>query len=150
QETLTSYQKKTGILGTDETHNIILDKLEELNKELSAAEGDRIVKEAKYRIAMTENPELIANIAPESVLGALYKQRAEIRSEYAQLAAKYGAAYPRVVQLQSELNELDSSITEEITKVGDVVRADYQASSKAEQMLRATFDKQKGEAYKLN
>ncbi len=31
------------------------------------------MKEAKYRIAMTENPELIANIAPESVLGALYK-----------------------------------------------------------------------------
>ncbi len=97
QETLTAYQKKTGILGTDETHNIILDKLEELNKDLSAAEGDRIVKEAKYRIAMTENPELIANIAPESVLGALYKERAEVRSQYAQWAAKYGASYPRVV-----------------------------------------------------
>jgi capsular exopolysaccharide synthesis family protein len=150
QETLTTYQKKTGILGTDETHNIILDKLEELNKELSAAEGDRILKEAKYRIAMTENPELIANIAPESVLGALYKQRAEIRSEYAQLAAKYGTSYPRVVQLQSELNELDSSITDEIKKVGETVRADYQASLKSEQMLQATFDRQKGEAYKLN
>ena len=150
QETLTTYQKKTGILGTDETHNIILDKLEELNKELSAAEGDRIVKEAKYRIAMTENPELIGNIAPESVLGALYKERAEIRSEYAQLASKYGSSYPRVVQLQSELNELDTSISQEIKKVGETVRAEYQASLKSEQMLQATFDKQKGEAYKLN
>jgi succinoglycan biosynthesis transport protein ExoP len=150
QETLTTYQKKTGILGTDETHNIILDKLEELNKELSAAEGDRIVKEAKYRIAMTQNPELIANIAPESVLGALYKERAEIRSQYAQLTAKYGASYPRVVQLQSELDELDPSIKQEITKVGDAVRAEYQAAAKSEEMLQATFDKQKGEAYKLN
>jgi polysaccharide biosynthesis transport protein len=150
QETLTTYQKKTGILGTDETHNIILDKLEELNKDLSAAEGDRIVKEAKYRIAMTENPELIANIAPESVLGALYKERAEIRSQYAQWAAKYGASYPRVVQLQSQLNELDSSIVEEIKKVGDTVRAEYRAAQKSEEMLQASFDKQKGEAYKLN
>jgi exopolysaccharide transport family protein len=150
QETLTNYQKKTGILGTDETHNIILDKLEELNKDLSAAEGDRIVKEAKYRIAMTENPELIANIAPESVLGALYKERAEIRSQYAQWAAKYGASYPRVVQLQSQLNELDSSIAEEIKKVGETVRAEYRAAQKSEEMLQASFDKQKGEAYKLN
>jgi polysaccharide biosynthesis transport protein len=150
QETLTTYQKKTGILGTDETHNIILDKLEELNKELSAAEGDRIVKEAKYRIAMTQNPELIANIAPESVLGALYKERAEIRSQYAQLTAKYGASYPRVVQLQSELDELDPSIKQEVKKVGDAVRAEYQAAAKSEEMLQATFDKQKGEAYKLN
>ena len=150
QETLTSYQKKTGILGTDETHNIILDKLEEVNKELSAAEGDRIVKEAKYRIAMTQNPELIANIAPESVLGALYKQRAEIRSQYAQLTAKYGASYPRVIQLQSELDELDPSIKQEIGKVGDAVHAEYQAAAKSEEMLQASFDKQKGEAYKLN
>lgn len=150
QESLTSYQKKTGILGTDETHNIILDKLEELNKELSAAEGDRILKEAKYRIAMTEDPELIANIAPESVLGALYKERAEVRSEYAQLAAKYGASYPRVVQLQSQLNELDTGIKEEIQKVGETVHAEYQAAQKSEQMLQASFDRQKGEAYKLN
>ena len=103
QEKVIYYQKKTGMLGTDESHNIVIDRLELLNKALSAAEGDRIVKEAKYRIAMSENPEFIANIAPESVLGALYKARAEGRAEYAQLAAKYGASYPRVIQLQSQL-----------------------------------------------
>lgn len=105
QEKLTDYQKKTGILGTDETHNIILDRLGDLDKALSAAETERIVKEAKFRIASTQNPELIANIVPESVLGALYKQRAEVRAEYAQFAAKYGASYPRVLQLQSQLAE---------------------------------------------
>ena len=150
QEKLTDYQKKTGILGTDETHNIILDKLQELNKQLSAAEGDRIVKEAKYRIGLTENPELIANIAPESILAALYKQRAQFRGDYAQLTAKYGPSYPRVLQLQSELRELDEAIPPEIKKVGAAIRADYQASLKSEQMLQASFDQQKGEAYKLN
>ncbi len=135
QETLIAYQRKTGILGTDETHNIITDKLEELNKAVSAAEGDRILKEARYRIAMSENPELIANIAPESVLGALYKDRAEVRSQYAQLAAKYGASYPRVAQLQSQLNELDASIVQEIQKVGDTVHAEYKTALKTEQML---------------
>ena len=150
QEKLIAYQKKTGILGTDETHNIIIDKLGDLNKELSQAEADRILKEAKFRIAMTENPELIANIAPESVLGALYKQRAEVRAAYAQLAAKYGPSYPRVTQLQSQLNELDSAIGDEITKVGEAVHAEYKAALKSEEMLKASFDKQKQEAYKLN
>jgi capsular exopolysaccharide synthesis family protein len=150
QEKLIAYQKKTGILGTDETHNIIIDKLGDLNKQLSLAEGDRILKEAKFRIATTENPELIANIAPESVLGALYKQRAEERAEYAQMAAKYGVAYPRVVQLQSQLNELDSAISEEITKVGEAVHAEYKTALKSEEMLKTSFDKQKQEAYKLN
>jgi len=150
QEALIAYQKKVGILGTDETHNIITDKLEELNKQLSAAEADRIVKEAKYRIAMTENPELIANIAPESVLGALYKDRVEVRSQYAQLAVKYGASYPRVLQLQSQLAELDSNIASEIVKVGDAIHAEYKAALKSEQMLTSSFGRQKQEAYKLN
>jgi polysaccharide biosynthesis transport protein len=150
QEALIAYQKKVGILGTDETHNIITDKLEELNKQLSAAEADRIVKEAKYRIAMTENPELIANIAPESVLGALYKDRVEVRSQYAQLTVKYGASYPRVIQLQSQLAELDSNIASEIVKVGDAIRAEYKAALKSEQMLTSSFGQQKQEAYKLN
>jgi polysaccharide biosynthesis transport protein len=150
QEALIAYQKKVGILGTDETHNIITDKLEELNKQLSAAEADRVVKEAKYRIAMTENPELIANIAPESVLGTLYKDRVEVRSQYAQLTVKYGASYPRVIQLQSQLAELDSNISSEIVKVGDAIHAEYKAALKSEQMLTALFGQQKQEAYKLN
>jgi polysaccharide biosynthesis transport protein len=150
QEALIAYQKKVGILGTDETHNIVTDKLEELNKQLSAAEADRIVKEAKYRIAMTENPELIANIAPESVLGALYKERAEARAQYAQFAVKYGASYPRVMQLQSQMNELDSAIADEVTKVGDVVHAEYKAALESEEMLKTSFSRQKQDAYKLN
>ena len=150
QERLIAYQKKTGILGTDETHNIVIDKLEELTKALAAAEGDRIVKEAKYRIAMSENPELIANIAPESVLGALYKERAEARAQYAQWAAKYGASYPRVVQLQSQLSELDSSINQEVEKVGEAVHAEFQASLKSEQMLQRTFEDEKQRAFNMN
>ena len=54
--------------------------------------------------------DIIADIAPESILAALYKQRAQFRGDYAQLTAKYGPSYPRVLQLQSELRELDEAI----------------------------------------
>jgi polysaccharide biosynthesis transport protein len=150
EQQLISYQKKTGLLGTDENHNIVVDKLELINKALSEAEEDRILKEAKYRIALTENPDVIANIVPESLIGTLYKQRADSRSEYAQLAAKYGTSYPRVIQLQSQLTELDSSIAEENVKVGESLRAEYRAALKSQEMLQATFDEQKDNAYKMN
>lgn len=150
QENLIAYQKRTGILGTDETHNIIVDRLGDLNKELSSAESDRILKEAKFRIVMIQNPELVANIAPESVLGTLCKQRFEVRTQYAQMTTKYGTAYPRVIQLQSQLNELDSIIGGEVTKVKEAVYAEYMAALKSEEMFRSSFDKQKQEAYKLN
>jgi len=42
QEKLVRYQKEHGILGIDEKQNIITSRLDELNKELTAAEGDRM------------------------------------------------------------------------------------------------------------
>jgi polysaccharide biosynthesis transport protein len=150
QDTLITYQRKTGILGTDETHNIITAKLDELNKQLSTAEADRIVKEARFRIASTGNPELIASLVPESVLGSLYKRRSEGRAQFAQLSAKFGPAYPRVAQLESQLREVDTDIAEQMEKLVAQSRAEYQASTAAEKMMAASLEKQKQEAYKLN
>lgn len=150
QETLIAYQKKTGILGTDETHNIITAKLDELNKQLSAAEADRIVKEARYRIAQTADPELIATMVPESVLATLYKRRAEARAQYAQLGTKYGPAYPRLLQLGSQIQALDADVAEEAGKLIEQSRTEFEASAAAEKMLAESFQEQKQEAFKLN
>jgi len=150
QEEVINYQKKTGLFGEDESHNIVIDRLELLNKALSDAETERIVLEAKYRIALTQRPDLIANILPESLLGVLYKQQAESKAQYAELATKYGASYPRVIQLRAQLKELDSNIAQEITKVSETLRAEYLAAQKSEQMLQASLDKQKDDAYNMS
>jgi polysaccharide biosynthesis transport protein len=150
QEAVIDYQKKTGLFGEDESHNIVIDRLALLNKSLSSAETDRIVLEAKYRIALTQRPDLIANILPDSLIGVLYKQRAESRAEYAELSAKYGASYPRVIQLKAQLAELDSNIAHEITNVTQTMHAEYLAAMRAEQMLQQSLDKQKDDAYSMS
>ncbi len=58
QEKLAALQKQRGLIGVDETDNIVTDKLKDLDEQLTAAESDRIVKEARYRIAGSGNPEL--------------------------------------------------------------------------------------------
>ena len=54
QEKVVAYQKQAGILGTDEAHNVVTAKLEELNRQLTAAEANRMLKQAGYQIARTE------------------------------------------------------------------------------------------------
>src|SRR3954454_16106589 len=63
QEKLVRYQKEHEILGTDEKQNIITAKLDELNKELTAAESDRMDKEALYRMVESGDPDAIASSA---------------------------------------------------------------------------------------
>ena len=50
QEKLVQYQKQHEILGIDEKQNITTSKLDELNKELTGAESDRMEKESVYRL----------------------------------------------------------------------------------------------------
>jgi len=56
EEKLVRYQKDHSILGVDEKQNIVTAKLDELNKELTAAQMDRIQKEADYKLAMAADP----------------------------------------------------------------------------------------------
>ncbi len=66
QEALVQYQKQAGILGVDETHNIVMTRLEEADKQVVAAQGDRILAQAIWQLARSGNPELISDLAAMS------------------------------------------------------------------------------------
>src|SRR5215469_4660390 len=113
QAKLSKFQRDTGIFGSDENHNLVLSKLDDLSKELTDAEADRILKEAQYRIAQSANPELIGTIVPDSVLPLLRGQEADLRNKLAQANSEYGAKYPVVEQLRDQLQEVEASLLKE-------------------------------------
>ena len=150
QQMLAEFQKQNNILGTDEKNNIITDRLSALNQQLMEAEADRIAKEARYRMASTGNPELVAAVVPSTTLQVLRTQEADLKAQYAQLDAKYGSGYPKMRELQAQLNRLSKAITEEIGNVDQRLHDEFLTAGKSEDMLRKRFDAQKQEAFKLN
>jgi polysaccharide biosynthesis transport protein len=150
EQRLAEFQKQNNIIGTDENNNIVIDRLRHLNSQLADAEGDRIVKEARYRLASTGNPELVASVVPSTTLQALRTQEADLKSQYAQLDSKFGNGYPRVQELQSQLRKLDQSITEEVSNVGNRLHDEYLAAQDSENLLRHEFEGQRQQAFELN
>ena len=164
QAKVVEYQKQAGILGTDEAHNVVMAKLEELNKQLTAAEANRMLKQAGYEIAKSGDAEVISTVGSSNLLGSLAgmnsnplallqnlrAQQAELKAQYAQAASKYGSAYPKLIQMRSQLQAQESAIQAEIGKVAARARNDFLAAKRAEDMLRASFERQKAEANKLN
>ena len=63
QEKLVRYQREHEILGIDEKQNITMAKLDELNKQLTSAESERMDKEALYRLVESGDPDAIASSA---------------------------------------------------------------------------------------
>ena len=162
QEKLVRYQKQHQILGIDEKQNIITAKLDELNRELTTAESGRMEKESIYGLVQATDSDAAAAAAisadhstrnaslSSSLLEKLREQQADLRIQVSQLSTQFGPAYPKVAQLNSQLQEVESQIQLEMKKVIARVRSDYLASVHREEMLRAAMEKQKQEANQLN
>jgi len=152
QEKLADFQKSNSVLptGADDSSNIVTDRLKILNEQLTQAEADRIVKEARHRVAMTGDPELIANVVPSTTIQVLRTQEADLKAQLAQLSSKYGSGYPKVRELQNQLARLDSAIAAEIVNVGKRLDDEYLSAAKTESLLRTQFNEQKEKAYRLN
>lgn len=150
QEKLAELQRTTGLIGADETSNIVTDKLKQLDEQLTAVQADRVVKEARYRIATSGNPELLVSSAPDPTLQLLRTQEAELRLQFTQLSTKFGSGYPKLAEVTAQVAKVDQAIDVELNKLTERYKNDYLAALNAEKSLRAAFDEQKQKAYDLN
>jgi len=165
QQKLADFQKQAGILGTDETHNIIMTRLETVDKELMTAQANRIVAQAVWQLAKTGNPELISSLVgvastrdggsgsmPDSLnlIENLRAQQSQLKSQYAEAAAKYGSAYPKLLQIQNQMTEVDANIQNEVANLASRAQNDFQAATQTENALRASFEQEKQRANELN
>jgi polysaccharide biosynthesis transport protein len=143
QSKLSKFQKTTGIFGADANNNLVLSRLDDLSKELTDAEANRILKEAQFRLAQSGNPELIGTIVPDSVLPVLRTQQADLQNQLAQASSEFGPQYPKVLQLQSQLAQVNKELEKETAEILERFRTEYGISKDAEQLVRKTFDQQK-------
>jgi uncharacterized protein involved in exopolysaccharide biosynthesis len=162
EEKLVKYQKDHQILGIDEKQNITTAKLDELNKELTAAESERMQKEAVYRLSEAGDTESASAVSvgaawqgktsehTSPLLDKLQDSKADLKIQIAQLGTQFGPSYPKIAQLNNQLQEVDAQILAEMKKVGGRLRGDYLASLQRENMLRAALEEQKQEDNKLN
>ncbi len=153
EEKLVKYQKDHQILGIDEKQNITTAKLDELNKELT---------EAIYRLAESGDTESASAVSvgaawkdktsehTSPLLDKLEETKADLKIQVAQLGTQFGPAYPKITQLNNQLQEIDAQIQGEMKKVAGRLRGDYMASLQRENMLSAALESQKQEDNKLN
>ena len=161
EEKLVRYQKEHEILGTDEKQNIIMSKLDELNKALTEAESERMDKEALYRLVESGDPDAIAassssvtqgpNSQSASVLlDNLRTKQVDLKIQVADLSTQFGPSYPKLTQLNNQLKEVDAQIQAEMRKIAATLRGQYTTALQRENMLHSALEKQKQEANKLN
>jgi capsular exopolysaccharide synthesis family protein len=147
---LAAFQKQHNIVGTDATSNLTMQILGQISGDLETAEADRIMKEARMREFESQDPDLVALMGDNPGLNALRSQLAELQTQRAQLAAKFGERYPKMQDLKLQIDKVQASINREVDLARRQVHDEYAGSLRTEQMLRGRLDAQKEEAYHLN
>lgn len=151
QRKLAQFQRANNLIGIDSDGNsLVSDTLRIVNEQLNQAQADRIVKEARYRLAQTRNPELLVSVAPTTTLVTLRSQQAQLLVEAAQLKSKYGVDYPRVREVQKQLAAVQSDIDTEINNLLKRFEEEYNAAVKTQALLQDQLDKQKTEAFRVS
>ena len=153
EEKLVRYQKDHSILGVDEKQNIVTAKLDELNRELTAAQTDRIQKESNFRLAVDGDPAAFSKTSREgasSMVERLREKEADLDTQRAQVMTQFGAGYPKVAELSNQIKQVRTEITVEEARMQQQIHDEYLAALQRENLLTTAFNQQKQEANQLN
>jgi capsular exopolysaccharide synthesis family protein len=150
QQRLVAYEREHNILGVDEKQNVVTSKLEELNKQLTEAEADRMNKQAIYQAIATGSLDQIPETKSSEAMQSLRLRESELKSEYAQTTTTFGPNHPKVIELSNRMKALDGSIQAELKRLVARAHGEYAAARAREQNLGEAFEAQKIEANHLN
>ena len=150
QTRLLQYAKEHNIIGTDDKQNLTTEKLDELNKELTAAQADRMQKESLYRVATSDNPESLSAVLQDPILTDLRKRKIELQEQYALLGNNFGPGYTKMIEVKNQLDHINQSYQKQVQESVNRIKGDYQAAVNRESMLQDALAEQTSIADQLN
>jgi polysaccharide biosynthesis transport protein len=156
QARLGQYQRQHNLIetaggsGGGQTDSLELDRLRMNNSQVAGAQAERIVREAKLRLAESNDPDLVASVAPSTTLTMLRSELLTLTAQYSQLTTRYGANFPRVRELHNQMVKVQGQIDTEMHNVQQRIREEYNTSTHTLSLMQTQLDKQMQDAYKLN
>ncbi|HLY41335.1 MAG TPA: polysaccharide biosynthesis tyrosine autokinase [Terracidiphilus sp.] len=181
EKKLTDFEKESGIInlmpggggggndsgGEGQIHSVVIEKLDQLNSDLTAAETNRIEKEAIYHLVQTSNDDVVLGLGKDplaiqsnsmvltqggglSGLQQLEERQNALKLSLADAQTTYGPNNRHLKEMQTELNTVNQQIQQELKEIVKRAQADFQLAQQTEDEIRRRFNDQQAAASKLN
>src|SRR6266436_3584337 len=146
EDELQSYARRNGLvfLETDKgaSQNVANERLQQLEEQLTKAQAERYEKEALYRLVQTGDPGALPGVFENKLIQDLSERLAELKREHAQLSTTFSPDYPRVKEIQSQIDEIATSLREERQRAADRIANDYSAAVRRENLVQQGLGEQ--------
>jgi len=145
---LNQYKRDNNIVALDDKESITAQKLEQLNKDLIAAQTHRMEAETRFKEVSRGQP--ISQVLNNPLIQTLKGQEAKIIAEQSELSRKFGPEHPRMIRLNNELSATRSKIGAEMGQVVQAIKNEYYMAKAQEENLKAALESQKSSTQDLS
>jgi succinoglycan biosynthesis transport protein ExoP len=144
EQKLEEYARSSGLMFTSPDRSVAEEKLSQLQSELTKAQAERITKEAQYRLTTSKSPDSLPEVLDHGPLGQYQVQLADLRRQMADLSSTLTPAHPKVVKLQAQISDLQSTLARERNNVIGRIRNEYESALARERLLLNSYSSQTG------
>lgn len=143
EKELTEFARKHQVVDLEDKNNIMSTRLQDLNNNLTEVKSDRITAEALYNQAQSANIETLPSILQEDLIKTLKAEYTQLRSEYMRMSGIYKPKYPKLQQLGAQVEQIKTSLNQEVANIVASLQVNYEQLTKKEQLLDMAVEQQK-------
>ncbi|HEX7153871.1 MAG TPA: polysaccharide biosynthesis tyrosine autokinase [Thermoanaerobaculia bacterium] len=149
---LQQYGESKDIVSVDDASNVVMQKLMQVNGDVTAAQNERIQRQADYNAVVNGSPEVVTGSDP--LVARVTEDLSRLQRDYNEKLATLKPGHPTMLQLQENIEQARQSRQRAIQQAYSQARAAAQtalsAATARENTLRGVFDQQKRETLRLN
>jgi succinoglycan biosynthesis transport protein ExoP len=156
EEKLQQYKEEHNAVSLEDTQNITVAKLKDLNSQETQAKGERIKLESDLGLLRSIPPDDVdrmLQVPSVSAIPQVQAIRAQIVTAEADLAAiqkRYLPKHPKNIQAVTQINQLKESLKDTLKNAGKIIGTQYQAALDSETKLNEALKEQEKAALDLN
>jgi len=155
EEEIQAYMRANDLVTVENRMAVLPQKLAEISTSLVRAETKRKEKQELYdrvtRVAGNlEAMEAVLGLTANNTLQILRDQILKAEQKIQELSSKYGPKHPVMVKAQGDLDILISKKSEEINRLTEGVKNEYEFALASEESLREQLTRTKSETLNLN
>jgi chain length determinant protein EpsF len=146
QAKLSAYQRKKGIVGTDQKADQETQRLDQLTSQLVAVQGENIAMTSRQKMSGGElSPDVQASMAVQGIKSELARTEAKL----SEVSLTLGPNHPQRQQLEGQVVVLRKQLDEEMRRVSGGTNTAQTTASMRESELRGVIAAQKGRVMAL-
>jgi polysaccharide biosynthesis transport protein len=156
EEKLQRYKEEHSAVSLEETQNITVEKLKELNSQVTEAKSARIKLESDMQLLRSIPPGdldrmlQIASVGAIPQVQAIRTQIVTAEADLAETQKQYLQLHPKNIQAVTRIKQLKESLKETLKNAGQILGTQYQSALDTEAKLNEALKEQEQAALELN